>query len=243
MDNVGLPLLGTEGVFTYEARDLWGTRDSSTRSLVGVDAKGIQLRVLAHYLNNKKFTEAVLDGDPHSYNQEVGGFATRHIAKTFIYAYLLGAGDAKIGQIIGGSAKDGRTVKERFVNNFHGLAGLLFDLERQINRTGRIVLCDGTPLLVSAPHTRLGYLLQGDENRLMKKAAILTHTEVRRRNLDVLKVGDIHDEWQNDVLRDHVEQFSDECCRPSFLRAGEYFKYCLPIECSVAVGLTWASTH
>jgi len=78
------PLHGDAGAYTYEARDLWDTRDRINRRLVGVDAKGIQLRVLAHYLNNPAFTEAVLDGDPHSYNQEIGGFNTRAIAKTFI---------------------------------------------------------------------------------------------------------------------------------------------------------------
>lgn len=77
------PLLLEAGWYTYEARDLWQTRDPKTRRLVGVDAKGIQLRVLAQYLNNTAFTQAVVEGDPHSYNQEIGGFRTRSIAKTF----------------------------------------------------------------------------------------------------------------------------------------------------------------
>lgn len=237
------PLLGLDGVYTYEARDLWRTRDPNNRKLVGVDAKGIQLRVLAHHLNNPTFTEAVLNGDPHSYNQQVGGFGTRAIAKTFIYAFLLGAGDAKVGQIIGGSTKDGREIKARFIGNFPGLKQLLDALEQQIQRTGRIVLCDGTPIIVTAPHTRLGYLLQGDENRIMKKAAILTAREVNRRKLDVLKVGDIHDEWQNDVLNRHVDEFAQDVCPLAFGNSGKFFNYRVPIECDAKVGLTWAATH
>jgi DNA polymerase-1 len=233
---------GEDGVFTYEARNLWTVR-SDDRMLVGVDAKGIQLRVLAHYLNNPEFTEAVLGGDPHSYNQKIGSFATRSIAKTFIYSYLLGAGDAKVGQIIGGSTKDGREVKQLFTNNFPGLKNLLDALERQVDRTGRIVLCDGTPIIVSSPHTRLGYLLQGDESRIMKKAAILADIENRRRALDVLKVGDIHDEWQNDVYKDHTDEFAYEVCPLAFRSSGEHFRYRLPIDCDAKVGLTWASTH
>lgn len=236
------PVRGDDGVFTYEARDLWTVRNDD-RVLVGVDAKGIQLRVLAHYLNNKDFTDAVLDGDPHSYNQEIGGFATRAIAKTFIYAFLLGCGDAKAGVIIGGTKKDGREVKERFVGNFPGLSRLLDDLARQVERTGRIVLCDGTPILVKQPHTRLGYLLQGDESRIMKKAAILTAAENRKRNLDILKVGDIHDEWQNDCLRAHSEEFAYSVCPASFRASGEFFNYNLPIDCDAKIGMTWAETH
>jgi len=237
------PVYGDAGAYTYEARDLWDTRDRATRRLVGVDAKGIQLRVLAHYLNNPAFTKAVLDGDPHSYNQEIGGFNTRAIAKTFIYAFLLGAGDAKVGSIIGGSTRDGKEIKSRFVNNFPGLQELLQRLEREVERTGRIRLIDGTPIIVKQPHTRLGYLLQGDESRIMKKAAILTDREIRRRRLDVLKVGDIHDEFQFDVLLAHVPIFTDEVCPTAFQQSGQFFNYRIPIDCDSKVGLTWAETH
>jgi DNA polymerase-1 len=243
VNDIEVPLMGEQGVYTYEARDLWTVRDLTNRVLIGVDAKGIQLRVLAHYLNNKKFTEAVLDGDPHSYNQQVGGFRSRAIAKTFIYAFLLGAGDAKVGQIIGGTTRDGKQIKERFIGNFPGLKQLLDGLERQVQRTGRIRLCDGTPLIVTAMHTRLGYLLQGDESRIMKKAAIITAEQVRRRKLDILKVGDIHDEWQNDALKIHADEFVEDVCPQAFNASGQFFNYRLPIDCDSKVGLTWAETH
>lgn len=235
------PLHGEQGAFTYEARDLWTCRPGP-RKLVGVDAKGIQLRVLAHYLNNPSFTEALLNGDPHSYNQEIGGFASRPIAKTFIYAFLLGAGDAKVGEITGGTTRDGKRTKERFIGNFPGLQRLLGNLEQQVERTGRIVLCDGTPVVVSEMHARLGYLLQGDESRIMKKAMDIVFRKVAREKLDVIKVGDIHDEWQNDVHEDHVERFI-EICEESFAEAGEFFNYNIPIACDAKVGKTWAETH
>ena len=239
----GEPVMGLEGSFTYESRDLWTCRDRNTRRLVGTDAKGIQLRVLAHYLNNPDFSAAVLEGDPHSYNQQIGGFETRAIAKTFIYAFLLGAGDEKVGEIIGGSPREGKAIKQRFIGNFPGLQELLETLGQQVERRGRIILCDNTPIIVTQPHTRLGYLLQGDESRIMKKAAILTAREIQRRNLDVLKVGDIHDEWQNDALATHVEEFTDEVCPAAFRASGVFFNYRVPIDCDSKVGLTWAETH
>lgn len=243
LDKQEKPRFGEEGAFTYEARDLWTCSDPTTRRLVGVDAKGIQLRVLAHHLNNPEFMEAVVNGDPHTYNQEIGGFRDRPVAKTFIYAFLLGAGDAKIGQIVGGSTKDGRDLKRKFIGNFPGLKRLLDDLERQVARTGRIILCDGTPILVRQQHTRLGYLLQGDENRIMKQAAVYTRQLCVRHMLDVIKLGDIHDEWQSDVFKDHVDQLCNEVYPLAFRRAGERFNYRVPIECDSKVGLTWAETH
>jgi DNA polymerase-1 len=237
------PLLGEAGKWTYEARALWTVRDTKTRCLVGVDAKGIQLRVLAHYLNNEEFTDVVINGDPHDHNQKIGEFASRDIAKTFIYAFFLGAGDAKIGQIVGGSTKDGRELKRKFIDSTPGLKHLLTDLKRQVERTGRIKLCDGTPVIVDKPHTVLAYLLQGDESRIMKKAAILADREVKKRRLDVLKVGDIHDEWQSDALKEHSDEFAKDVCPAAFASAGANFNYRVPIGCSAHIGMNWAETH
>lgn len=239
----GRPLRGEEGAYTYEARDLWTCSDPVNRSLVGVDAKGIQLRVLAHHLNNPEFMEAVVNGDPHTYNQKIGGIRDRPTAKTFIYAFLLGAGDAKIGEIVGGTAQDGRKLKRRFIGNFPGLERLLIDLERQVERTGRIVLCDGTPILVRQNHTRLGYLLQGDENRIMKQAAVYIRQMCVRDKLDSFKVGDIHDEHQYDTLNEHVDPLRSNVLPRAFRAAGERFAYRLPIDCDSKVGKTWAETH
>jgi DNA polymerase-1 len=236
------PLLGDEGSFTYEARNLWTTSSLSSRTLVGVDAKGIQLRVLAHYLNNPEFTKQLLEGDPHEYNRQLAGIGTRADAKTFIYAFLLGAGDAKVGQIIRGTTKDGKATKERFINNFPGLGSLLDKLKKQRKRTGRIILCDGTPVLVGSDHMVLGYLLQGDESRIMKQAKILVDQEIVKRKLDVLWCGDIHDEWQCDVLTGHVDEFIS-ICEWAFKTAGEMFNYGIPIECDAKKGKTWAETH
>ncbi len=235
------PIKGDEGAYTYEARDLWTVR-SSGRTLVGVDAKGIQLRVLAHYLNNPEFTKQLLEGDPHEYNRQLAGIGTRADAKTFIYAFLLGAGDAKVGQIVKGTTRDGKKTKERFISNFPGLGALLERLKRERKRSGRIKLIDGTPLLVGSDHILLGYLLQGDESRIMKQAKILVDQEIIKRKLDVLWCGDIHDEWQCDVLNEHVDEFID-ICSWAFKTAGEMFNYNIPIECDAKKGKTWAETH
>lgn len=242
LDDNSRPCRNESGDYTYEARDLWTVRDRTNRSLVGVDAKGIQLRVLAHYLDNPEFTKQLLEGDPHEYNRKLAGIGTRPDAKTFIYAFLLGAGDELIGKIVKGTEKDGRRTKRQFISNFPGLAELLDSLAEERERTGRITLADGTPIIVSQPHTVLGYLLQGDESRIMKLAAILVDEMVRREGLDVLKVGDIHDEWQSDVLTEHVERYI-EVCHICFKKAGEQLGYKIPIECDAKVGLTWAETH
>jgi DNA polymerase-1 len=243
---VETPLKGPEGFYTYEARDLWKTRDPKRRRLVGVDAKGIQLRVLAHYLADDHFTRAILSADPHSENQRAWGFpegkSGRSLAKTITYATLMGAGDARIASEAGISLKEARAAKKLFFEKVPGLRRLITRLQKELGRTGRISLCDGSKVLVSSDHMVIPYLLQGDESRIMKLASIYVDEMVRKEKLDVLKVGDIHDEWQSDVLLEHVERYI-EICRECFKRAGEFFEYRLPIECDAAVGLTWAETH
>ena len=84
-----------------ESRGLWGVDDTTKYRLVGVDASGLELRCLAHYMNDPEYTNIVLTGDVHTANQQAAGLRTRDQAKTFIYAFLYGAGPAKIGNVVG----------------------------------------------------------------------------------------------------------------------------------------------
>lgn len=62
--------------------------------LVGIDASGLELRMLAHYMQDQDYVVAVTTGkqedgtDIHTVNQKAAGLPTRASAKTFIYAYL-----------------------------------------------------------------------------------------------------------------------------------------------------------
>ena len=236
------PLLGRAGVFTYEARDIWTVRDRSSRRLVGVDAKGVQLRILAHYLNNEKFSAAILSEDPHSANQASMGLPSRSLTKTITYATLMGAGDAKIANEAKVSLGEAKDAKQKFFSQVPELPDLIKRLQYELKRTGRLKLCDGALVLVPSDHMVIPYLLQGDESRLMKQSMIYVNDTVRREKLDAIKVGDIHDEWQTDVLEPHVPAFIEACTR-AFPASGESFSYNVPIECDAKVGLTWAETH
>jgi DNA polymerase I-like protein with 3'-5' exonuclease and polymerase domains len=76
----------------------------------------------------------------------------------------------------------------------------------------------------------------------MKKAKVIALQKIKRREVDALFVGDIHDEWQVDVAEEGVEDLR-QIFTEAFREAGEYFNYRLPIECDAKVGLTWAETH
>ena len=236
------PLLARAGVYTYEARDLWVTRDRERRRLVGVDAKGIQLRILAEYIKDESFTSAILSEDPHAANQARMGLPSRSLTKTITYATLMGAGDAKIADTAKVRISEAKAAKALFMQQIPGLPKLIRRLQSELSRTGRITLCDGSRILVPSDHMVIPYLLQGDESRIMKQAMILVDEIVRKEKIDALKVGDIHDEWQTDVALGDVERFIGSC-HLAFPESGRVFGYGVPIECDAKVGLTWAETH
>lgn len=91
--------VGLKGAFGWDSRDCWVAAPG--KMLVGVDASGIQLRALAHYMNDPVYTENLIKGDIHTVHQQAAGITTRAKSKTFIYAWLLGAGDEKIGSVVG----------------------------------------------------------------------------------------------------------------------------------------------
>ena len=81
--------------------------------LVGIDASGLELRLLAHYMADEDYVNEIINGDIHTANQQFAGLKSRDEAKTFIYALIYGAGDEKIGSIIKGSRADGQYCQKR----------------------------------------------------------------------------------------------------------------------------------
>ena len=140
---------------------------------VGVDACGLELRCLAHYMSpydGGQYAHTILNGDIHTMNQQAAGLPERNQAKTFIYAFLYGAGDAKIGRIIKGDATDGKAIKRKFLKATPAIKSLRDAVQNALVETdkGRIVRwkrhylrgLDGRLLHVRSPHSALNLLLQ-----------------------------------------------------------------------------------
>lgn len=244
------PLLDEDGYFTYEARDLWIARPG--RVLVGTDAAGLELRMLAHYLNRPKFTEQVVEGDPHQYNADIVG-VTRPQAKTLIYAIMYGAGDAKIGRTLGlpvltrrakgrewEESPEGGEIKRMFLERL-GIGDLIEQCKDEQQR-GRVELVDGSKVVCPSPHAALNYKLQGSGTRVMGLGAINLERAIAKHRLDSLKVGDIHDEWQYDVAPDHAELHARESVQ-AIRDSGRQLRLNVPLDGAAKIGSTWAETH
>jgi DNA polymerase I-like protein with 3'-5' exonuclease and polymerase domains len=226
-------------LFGHECRSCWIVPQES--KLVGFDASGLELRMLAHYMNDEEFTNVLLREDIHTRNQQAAGLETRPQAKTFIYAFLYGAGDAKIGTIVGGTARDGRTLKQRFLRNTPALESLRERTARAAGR-GYLTGLDGRRLRVRSEHSALNTLLQAAGAIVMKQALVTLDDYAKLWNINYKFVGNIHDEVQSEVVAKQAEKFgwlAVECLKA----AGISFELRCPLDGEYKIGATWAETH
>lgn len=222
-----------------EYRELFVTDDEA--KLVGVDASGLELRMLAHYMHDKEYTNLILDGDIHSYNQEAAGLPTRDNAKTFIYGFLYGAGDAKIGEIVGGGAKQGATLKRKFLHSLPALRRLLDRVGVAAGR-GHIKGLDGRRVHVRSEHAALNTLLQSAGAIVMKKALVIAVGRLDENSYPYKLVAQVHDEFQVEVPDAYADRVG-VIFRDAIRQAGVDLGLRCPTEGDIKIGSSWADTH
>jgi DNA polymerase I-like protein with 3'-5' exonuclease and polymerase domains len=212
---------------------------------VGCDASGLELRCLAHYLaryDGGEYAQIVLHGDIHKENQMAAGLATRDMAKTFIYGWLYGAGAAKLGQIVGGGAEEGAKLQAKFMKKFPAIKKLKDAVSQAVKERKSIRGLDGRIMNVRSEHSALNMLLQSAGALIMKRALIEAMREIDKRELDACPVLNIHDEFQFEVRYDQAEEVA-KILEESMIKAGNYFKFRIPIEGQAKIGSNWKETH
>ena len=232
-----VPNLGSP--YGKECRACWTVPEGY--KLVGIDASGLELRMLAHYMNDADYIEEVINGDIHSTNQELAGLKTRDQAKTFIYALVYGAGDAKIGKIINGDIKKGKALKERFFSNLPALKKLRDRVQQASNR-GFLKGIDGRKIYVRSQHASLNTLLQGCGAIVMKQAMVNLHELIKLNVVDAQFVANIHDEWQLQVKEsqaDYIGRLGVE----SIEKVTEQFNMRCDLTGQYKIGGNWSETH
>ena len=231
--------------YGQEMRECWIVPEGY--KLVGTDADALELCMLAHYMNDNAYIEAVSKGrkedgtDIHTRNQRATSLPSRDAAKTFIYAYLYGAGDSKIGSIVGRDRRGGKELKRKFLNATPALKSLRERVGLAAQR-GWLKGLDGRRIEVRSEHAALNTLLQCAGAVLMKRALVIATNEAKGAGLEFQWVGNIHDEFQAEVREDHAEQFA-VIAATSVRQAGEYYNLRCPTKGTSVVGDNWGETH
>lgn len=230
-------------------RALWKARDNAL--LVGCDMEGAHLRILAHYMDDKKFTEALVSGDkeigtdPHSLNKTLLGHVcqSREVAKTFIFAWLLGAGVKKISEIFGCSLQEAKEASESFIQGYPGLKKLKSEIIPKYAAQGYFPGLDGRLVICDDEHLILAGMLQNGEAVIMKHANRLWRKELDELGIRYTQVNFVHDEFQTEVYSLEDAKIVGEVQAKAIKTIGERFNLRCPLSGEYKIGENWLKTH
>lgn len=232
-----------------EMRSLFRARVGNV--LIGVDADGIQMRIFAHYVNDKRLIEALINGDKklgtdiHSVHRKALGESicrSRDDAKTFIYAWLLGAGITKIASILQCSASDAKTAVDNFLNFYPSLLELKKRKIPEDAARGYFVGLDGRLVKCNNEHLMLAGYLQNGEKIIMSRAASRWTKILKQEKIPFRFRNFVHDEHQNETLvkyKDIVSQIMID----SIVVQGDELNLNCPLAANAKFGINWGETH
>ena len=215
--------------------------------LLGIDVSSLELRCLSHYLaryDGGRYGKLLLESDIHTANQRSAGLATRDQAKTFIYGFLYGAGNEKIGQIVGKGKAEGARLKKEFLSKIPALK-YLRDAVQKKAKSGFIMGLDGRKVPVRSNYAALNTLLQSAGAIICKRWIVEMHSllqEEFKDGEDYAQVAFVHDEVQLTVKREYGNRIGELGVKAIAI-AGEKYNFRIPLTGEFKTGSNWATTH
>lgn len=232
----------------------------------GIDASGLELRCLAHFMSkydNGDYADVILNGDIHTVNQQAAELPTRDNAKTFIYGFLYGAGDEKIGQIVGAGKERGKELKKKFLENTPAIAALREGIQQTLVESSRWVAgeqkvkwkrrwikgLDGRKVHVRSPHAALNTLLQSAGALICKLWIVETEELLLKAGLkhgwdgDFAYMAWVHDEIQVACRTSEIAQQVIDTAQQAMRNVGEHFKFRCRLDTEGKMGPNWAVCH
>jgi DNA polymerase I-like protein with 3'-5' exonuclease and polymerase domains len=195
-----------------------------------------------------KYGREILEGDIHTANQLAAGLATRPQAKTFIYGFLYGAGNGKIGEIIGKGSKEGGQIKKRFLAKTPALKKLTEALNTRLEmQTGEKFIkgLDGRLIPIRHAHAALNTLLQSAGAIICKRWYVEIENMIRAKgytNEEVSIVAFVHDEVQI-IVKEGLEEAIGAITKEAIKATERKYGFKCPLDSEFDVGRSWAETH
>ena len=222
--------------------------------MVGADLEGLELRALGHYLSSYdggSFADVVVNGDIHQQNADRVG-CTRKEVKTITYAFIYGAGDAKLGHSLNPALSDaqkkslGTDLRRKFLDAIPGLEPLIDAVKMKVRSAGQLRGLDGRPIFCRAEHASLNFLLQSSGAILSKRWLVIGQEMLDSAGLtydiDYTRCAYIHDEIQLSVVPSEVDRVKSILVAAA-PEAGRYYNFRVPITAAADHGESWEDTH
>lgn len=221
--------------------------------LVGCDADALELRDLAGYMaiyDGGEYINVVLKGDKsqgtdmHTLNSKLVG-CDRDTVKVFFYALIYGAGDGKLGEILG-NARKGKAARQRLMDGLPALGKLVNAVKNRIAKRGFLIGLDGRRLHARSENAALNTLLQSAGAVQMKRGLVILYDTLFAKGWEFGReyaiVGLIHDEWQANVKPELAQEYG-EAAAEAIRAAGRYYSFRCPLDAQFQVGANWSETH
>ena len=240
--------------YGLECREMWVVPQNKV--MVGVDLSGIELRCMAHYLQDAGWQDELLNGDVHWKNAQSFGLVpvgtikddnnpehkkARNLSKTLVYAASYGAGAAKIGSIVGANSTKGKKLLDNFINNTPGLASLKKKISKFMTK-GNLPGLDGRRVWIRSEHAALNTLLQSAGAIIAKQWVIEANNKYKEHSLNVRLLAVVHDEVvlecspeQADLVKELTIQAAHD--------AGTSLGFRCPVGAEGRIGKNWKDVH
>lgn len=283
-----VPAVGAE--YGAECRECFTVSEGKVQ--VGIDVSGLELRMLAHYMaqhDKGAYAKIVVEGDVHWVNVQALGLvpngtirdeATYKIhkifrdgSKTFIYAFLYGAGGKKIGTIIfelgldeqkktngdfilrkffdgkpratdATLTKVGNKLKDNFLAKTPALKKLVEGVGKVVTKRGYLIGLDGRHLHIRSSHAALNTLLQSAGALVCKRWMVELDREIEARGWRD-KAQQVG--WIHDELQFEVDpdiaEEFGEVAVACIVKAGTYLNVQVPLTGEFKIGKNWKDCH
>ncbi len=220
--------------------------------LVSIDYSQIELRLLAHFSEDKALMEAFEKGeDIHMATAlklfgEVEAKEKRNFAKSVNFGLLYGMGSRKLSDELGISTAEAKEIIKNYFASFPTVKNFLQEIQERVKEQGyvetilgrrRIFNYDTANGMQKAAFMResVNTVFQGSAADLIKLSMLEIDRLIIEEELDASMLLQIHDELIFEILEEEVDIISQR------------FVYCMenilplkvPLECSVSEGKSW----
>ena len=154
---------------------------------------------------------------------------------------MYGAGDEKLGNVVGGTTADGKRARQYFFDNKPTFKSLRDRVQRASSK-GYLKGLDGRKLYVRNQHSALNTLLQGAGAIIMKQALVILSERLTLGTVPHKFVANIPDEWQIEVPECRAMRVGSLAVT-SIIEAGEHFNLRCPLDGEYKIGDNWSETH
>ena len=219
--------------------------------LIGIDYSQIELRLLAHFSEDKALVEAFNDNkDIHQQTAvkifgEEEASSKRNIAKSINFGLLYGMGSRKLGDTLGIPAREAKQYIDAYFENFTNVKDYLKSIEDKavedtfvetLLKRRRIFDFDSANAMMRAAYLResVNTLFQGSAADLIKLSMIEIYKEFKNSD-DIKMLLQIHDELIFEVKEEEVEKI----IKILVDIMENIYKLKVPLKVSQSIGLSW----